>query len=262
MLAVASKFPEGNRREIYQSASNKLMGQGNWQAARAVIDENFTDEARDQLLNNFDQQNCYNLINQGKFSEAEQVIDGMPEYQRVSSLVNLANSVYGKDQKVNKTYALALLGKASQLTNERPENNREMEMLMQVISGYSSIEPSEAMRKLEGIVPKINDLTDAAAIVLGFQLASGVREGEFILTQSDPLSNYGFNSSMIGVLAKYDPERTTTLIDSFSRPEIKISLRLQLISNLENNVMSLPIEGRRSRSIVSLSANGYQKIEL
>ena len=244
MLAAASKFPESNRREIYQSASNKLMSQGNWQAARAVIDENFSDEARDQLLNNFDQQNCYNLIGQGKFTEAERVIDGMPERQQVPALINLANSVYGKDQKENKAYALAILNKASQLTNDRPENNVEMEMLMQVISGYSNIDPAEAIRRFEGLVPKINELIDAAAIVFGFQINTSVREGEFVLAQGDPFSNYGFNSSMIGVMARSDLERTTSLIDSFTRPEMKIMLRLQLIPNIGSSVASLPVQGR------------------
>jgi hypothetical protein len=31
MLAAANKFPINNRRQIYQTASNKLMGQGDWQ---------------------------------------------------------------------------------------------------------------------------------------------------------------------------------------------------------------------------------------
>jgi hypothetical protein len=244
MLAVASKFPESNRREIYQSASNKLLNQGNWQAARAVLDENFSDEAREQVLNNFDSQYCYNLINQGKFSEAESVIDGMPEPQRVPALVNLANVVYSRDQKENKAHAIALLEKASQFTNERPENSTEMELLMQVISGYSNVEPDEAIRKFEAVVPKINELTNAAAIVIGYQLNSGVREGEFVLTQDDPFSNYGVNSSTIGAFARYDLERTMSLIDSFSRPEMRILLRLNLIQNTGNTVDSLPLQGR------------------
>src|SRR5947209_14080028 len=172
------------------------------------MDENFSDEAREQMLNNFDSQYCYNLINQGKFSEAESVIDGMPEHQRVPALVNLANVLYGRDQKENKARAIALLEKASQFTNERPENNIEMELLMQVINGYSNVEPAEAIKKFEGVVPKINELTNAAAIVIGYQLNSSVREGEFVLTQDDPFSNYGVNSSMIGTFARYDLEQT------------------------------------------------------
>jgi len=237
------------------------MNQGNWQAARAVLDENFSDEAREQLLNNFDSQLCYNFINQGKFSDAERVIDGMAENQRASALVNLANSAYGRDQKENKAYALGVLDKAGQLIDDKPENNREMELLMQVISGYSNIEPEVAIRKFEGLVPKINELTDAAAIVYGFQLNSNVRDGEFILTQGDPFGNYGVTSSMIGSFARYDLDRTTSLIDSFSRTEMKILLRLQLIPNIQNNVSSLPIQGRRLRNIVSFSGNLNEKID-
>jgi hypothetical protein len=259
MLAVASKFPESNRREIYQSASNKLLNQGNWQAARAVLDENFSDEAREQMLNNFDSQYCYSLINQGKFGEAESVIDGMPERQRVPALVNLANVVYGRDQKENKDRAIALLDRASQLTSEEPENNSEMELLMQVISGYSNVEPAEAIRKFERVVPKINELTNAAAIVIGFQLNSGVRDGEFVLTQQDPFSNYGVNSSMIGSFAKYDLERTMNLIDSFSRPEMRVLLALNFIQNTGNDVSSLPIQGRGYGSIVGFSTRSINR---
>jgi hypothetical protein len=128
-----------------------------------------------------------------------------------------------------------------------------MSMLMQVLSGYSNIQPAEAMRIFEGLVPKINELTDAAAIVSGFQLNSNVREGEFILTQGDPFSNYGVNSSMFGSMARFDLDRTMRLIDSFSRPEMKISLRLQLVPNIESNVASLPVQGRSIGSTFVIS---------
>ena len=44
--------------------------------------------------------------------------------------------------------------------------------------------------------------------------------------------------------ARYDLERTMTLIDSFSRPEMRILLRLNLIQNTGNTVDSLPLQGR------------------
>jgi hypothetical protein len=244
MLAAANKFPTGNRRQIFESASNKFLSRGDTQAARAVLAENFTDEARDQVLSNFDMQTTYNLSGQGKFTEAERVIDGLPEQQRVPALVNLSNSVFARDQKENKTYALALLAKASQLTTEKPENSAEMGMLMQVIGGYSNIEPAEAIRLFEGLVPKIIELTDAAAIVNGFQNGSNVRDGEFVMTQGDPFNNYGANSSMIGPMARFDFDRTMKLIDSFSRQEMRISLKLQLAANGNLSISALPIRGR------------------
>jgi len=243
MLAAASKFSLDRRRQIYQSASNKFSGRGDTQSAREVLAENFDDETRDQMLTNFDVQSTYNLISLGKFSEAEQVIDGLTEDQRVSALVNLANAVFGKDQKENRNYALALLAKASQLTNERPENSSEMNMLMQVISGYSGIEPDSAFRIVEALIPKINELTEAAAVINGFQGNSNVRDGEFIMTQGDPFNNYGANSSMVDTLARSDFDRTMKLIDGFSRQEVRVSLKLQVAAN-GGLITSLPLLGR------------------
>ena len=169
-------------------------------------------------------------------------------------LVNLANSVFAHDPKENRSYAGALLTKASQLTGEKPEDSAEMNMLTQVIAGYSNVDPAEALRIFEGLVPKINELTDAAVIINGFQNGSNVRNGEFIMSQGDPFYSYGANPSMIGPLAKFDFDRTMKLIDGFSRQEMRISLRLQLASNGNiGGIVSLPIRGRSFRSNIVIS---------
>jgi hypothetical protein len=262
MLAAVDKFPSSHRRGIYQTASNKLMGQGNWQGAREVLSENFADEDRDQMLSNFDQQLAYNLVGQSKFADAERVIDGLPEQQRVSLLVYLSNAVFARDPKENKAHASALLEKARQLTSEKPENSNEMNMLTQVIGGYSQIDPAEAIRLYEGIVPKIVELTDASAVLNGFQVNSNVRDGEFLITQGDPFNNFGGNLSMLGAFSRFDFDRTMKLVDSFNRPEMRISLRLQLldgseimtsspVQNRSGAITSLPIQGR---SVITLSS--------
>jgi hypothetical protein len=250
MLGAADKFPINTRRQIYQTASNKLMGQGNWQAAREVITENFADDDTDNALQNFDQQLVYNLIGQGKFGEAENIIDGIPLPNRVPLLVNLANSIYNRDSEKNRAYASSVLGKARQLVNEKPENSSELGMLLHVINGYSSIEPSEAIRLFENIVPKFIELIDAAAVLNGFQANSNVREGEFIVTQGSPLDQFGGSSYVFGTFARSDLERTMNLIDAFKRPEIRLSLKLQLLDGSE--LTSIPVTGRQ---IVALPVN-------
>jgi len=257
MLAAADKFPVNSRRNIYQTASNKLMGQGNWQAAREILTENFDDD--DYTLTNFDSQLVYNLTNQGKFAEAERVIDGLTPPNRVGHLVNLSTAVFHRDQKENKAYASALLEKARQLVNEKPENSNEMGMLMQVVNGYSQIDPVEAIRLYEGLVPKIVELTDAAAVLNGFQLNSNVRDGEFIILHGNPFDQYGGNSSMISSFSRFDFDRTMKLIDSFNRQEMRISFRLLVLDGSEITsiqsrsgvITSLPIQGR---SVVTLSS--------
>ena len=245
MLAAANKFPINNRRQIYQTASNKLMGQGDWRSAREVLSENFEDD--DYMITNFDSQLVYNLTNQGKFAEAERVIDGLPVENRIGHLVNLSTAMLARDPKENRVQALALLEKARQLTSEKPENTNEMNMLMQVIGGYVQLNPAEAIRLYEGVVPKIVELTDASAVLNGFQVNSNVRDGEFLIVHGDPFNNFGGNLSMIGAFSRFDFDRTMKLVDSFNRPEMRISLRLQLLDGSE--IITSSVTTRSSISI-------------
>jgi len=245
MLAAANKFPISSRRQIYQTASNKLMGQGDWQSAREILSENFEDD--DYMITNFDSQLVYNLTNQGKFAEAERVIDGLPVENRIGHLVNLSTAMLARDPKENRVQALALLEKARQLTSEKPENTNEMNMLMQVIGGYGQLNPAEAIRLYEGVVPKIVELTDASAVLNGFQVNSNVRDGEFLIVHGDPFNNFGGNLSMIGAFSRFDFDRTMKLVDSFNRPEMRISLRLQLLDGSE--IITSSVTTRSSISI-------------
>lgn len=242
MLAAADKFPMSSRRQIYQTASNKLIGQGNWQAARSILTENFADEDSENVVTQFDQQLFYNLVGQAKFADAERLIDGLPEQFRPNLLVYLANNLYSRQPAENKSTALSLLEKARQLVNERPENTNEMSSLMQVISGYSQIDAAEAIRLFEGVMPKIMELTDAAAVLNGFQVNSNVREGEFIVVHGNPFDQYGGNSGMIAQFARLDIDKTMNLIDAFKRPEIRMSLKLQMLEG--SDLATLPVTGR------------------
>ena len=49
MLAAAGKLPTGYRSQVYTTASNKLLSQGNSSGPRAVIEENFTDTRASRL---------------------------------------------------------------------------------------------------------------------------------------------------------------------------------------------------------------------
>ena len=253
MLASAEKFPVSSRRQIYQTASNRLLSEGNWQAARNVITENFASDDGEQALTNFDQQLFYNLVGQRKYTEAENVADGLPEQHRVSLLVYLANSMFSLDPKENRASAAAILGKARQLVSEKPQNSNEMGQLMQIVNGYSQLDPPEAIRLFEGVIPKLTELTDAAAVLNGFQVNSNVRDGEFLITNGSPLDQFGGNSYMLASFAKTDIEKTMSLIDAFKRPEIRILLKLQLLDGSDLNwspitgttITQLPILHRR-----------------
>lgn len=234
LLVEAKKFPVNSRRQIYQTAANKFVQQGDFSRATEVLTDNFSDDALEEAIRNLNSQYSYNLISAEKFAEAERIIDEMPENQRNSSLINLANAIYQKNPEENKSYAVAVLEKARALISEKPENSSEMSNLMQIITTYSNIEPTEAFRLFVPLIPQINELSDAAVIVNGFQGNSNIRQGEFLMTQGISYGFSGADFSVLQILAKNDFDRTMNLVDGFARLEIRIVLKLQLAESILN----------------------------
>ncbi len=228
MLAAAGKFTGFERNQIYQQAVNKLAQEGNMARATAVIKETYSEDAYDEAMRNLNGQNANRLMNEGKFADAELILDEMPEQGRLSALLNLANTAYNRDQVENKTYAMAVMQKARLLLSESPENNAEMSNLNQYLNTLANIDPPEAFRVFERMIPKLNELADAAAILYPFQGNGNVRRGEFVLSQGYSFGNFGADFSVINVLARKDFDQASKVVDQISRREMRIWIRLQL----------------------------------
>ena len=232
MLVAAKNFPVNRRGQIYQTAANKLAQAGDINRATQILNNNFDDDALEDALRNLNWQYSYNLINNGKFAEAEQLIDNFPENTRLGALVNLANAIYQKNPQENKSYAVAVLGKARSLITERPEDSQEMSNLMQIISAYVAVEPNESFRLFEPLIPQMNELSDAAVIINGFQRNSNIRNGEFLLTNGNSWGFHGADFSIFTRLAANDFERALNLVDGFTRREIRVTLKMQLAGSI------------------------------
>jgi hypothetical protein len=232
LIAIANKYPSYQRVSIYQTAANKFLSEGNMQKAREVLSDNLSDDALENALSSLDSQYSYKLMNDGQYDIAKQLIDAMPETARFGSLMNLANSAYGRDPEKNKNFALSVISEARDLVNEPPENSTDFSNLMQLITTLTSIEPGAAFQIFESLVPKMNELSNAAAVISGFQGNSNVRNDEFLLSQGYSFGFYGTDFSQLRTLSTKDFDRTQKLIEGFTRREIRIALELQLADGL------------------------------
>lgn len=232
VLAAAKKATTQNRHVLFDNAINKLTQQGNLDAVAEVIADNYEGEALDNAMNNVRSQQASRLTNEGRFAEAELIIDQLPENARNQQLLNLANSIYHKDRVENKTYATALIGKVHTSLAERPENSGDMSNYMQVINAYANIESDEAFRMFEQLIPQVNNLADAAAVLNPFQGNGNVRNGEFVVSNGLSYGNFGFDLGVMSRFAQKNFDQTIRLIEMFSRPETRISLRLQIAESL------------------------------
>lgn len=102
VLTEAAKLPAESRRQVYQSAANRLTAAGDYSRARAILDDNFSDDALENAVGSLDWFYAHQLMNQGRFTEAESLIDQFPDSNRLSALISLANSVFGRDEGKNR----------------------------------------------------------------------------------------------------------------------------------------------------------------
>lgn len=228
MMAQAKTLEPELRPAVYQSAAIRLATRGDLNGALDIVNANFTGEALDRTIDITNSSYASFLASSGRFDEAERIIDSLPDNMKVGSLISLAAMVFRKDPIENKTAALGILRKVRNMYPDRPNDQQELRALMQLTGAYAPIDAGEAFDVIEPVVPQLNELTDATAIVQAFNNRTSVRSGEFDLLNGLGSVGFQFSQPVLAALAKADYERTTKMIDSFSRREVRISLKLQL----------------------------------
>lgn len=233
LIAEAKKFPLNDRNQIYLTAANKMSENGDYSGALALLNDNFADDALENAVNSLNWYYAHHLMNQSKYSEAERLIDEFPESNRHSALIQLAQTVYGKDNVANKDYALSLLNKLRSQLPDKPNNANELTQLSQLISAYGSIEPTEAIRMFEPLIPLLNELSEASVILNGFQGAYNIQQGEMVIANGVNF-NFHLDTNVFRLLATGDFERAIGLVDGFSRREMRVYLKLYIAESLSS----------------------------
>jgi len=233
MLQQAKTFAPELRPALYQNAANKLVQAGDINGAMQVLNANFSGTALEQAIASTNSSYASYLIGQGKYAEADQIIDTLPDMNKRNAYIQLATRAYQKDPENNKGLATTVLGKARALLPNRPEDNNDLSGILQVISAYATVDADEAFGMYQSLIPQLNELADANALTQGFQGSSAVRSGEFSMANGNIYYGYFLDPGTFRSLAKSDFERTQKLIDGFTRREMRINFRLQLAENLQ-----------------------------
>lgn len=231
VIAKAPSVPIENRGGIYQNAANRLIAEGNIARARQIINENFSDDALKSAQDSLNWTYVHRMINDGKYNEAEVLIEEFSEQNRFSALISLADSIYNRDTEANQARAAGVLAKAAAGLPTRPENSNDMQQFVSLIAAYTRIQPAEAFRILDSLSPQINELAEASAVVSGFQGTYNFRRGEMLLSNGN---SFGINldGSVFRGLAQKDFDRTLGLIGAFSRREMRVKFKQDLLDNM------------------------------
>ncbi len=243
MLAQADKFQTSYRNEIYRGAANKFANNGKFAEAEKIMQTGISEEQSETYLTQFYINVSYQLAGQGKFEEANNYINRITdEYQRVTALINLATSAYGRNPKENQKLAEGILSQARALITDAPETQNDLNAAAQVAAAYALFETNESFRLLESLVPVMNELIQANFVLMKFRSYGGVRQGEVQIVGGNNLGIYNLENT-VRTLKEKDFERTLQFVNGFNRFETRIWLQLQLI-NESLLVTNLPISSR------------------
>ena len=142
----------------------------------------------------------------------------------------LAIGYFRKGTDKDKETALGLMKDAKGLTSEFPEDEDELNDLMEIVRGYAVVNPDEAFRLFEPVIDQINDFLQASAILSKYNKRNGnFKKGELVMR-----TNSGWGDSLLlfryikqmQMLGKADLNRMALLGDRFQRNDARTIVKL------------------------------------
>jgi ATP-dependent protease HslVU (ClpYQ) peptidase subunit len=229
LLAVAQSAPQAMQARIYQQAAMRALDEGNTDRARQIANDHLEARARSSVLQAVELQQTSEKVDNGKMAEVRQTLAGLSsDDERVDLLVRLS----GNAKQNNPKLAIELLNEATQFTNRRAINYRQLEQQLMVADAFRDLDLARSFEILAPGILQLNELSAAASTLSGFEV-NVFQEGELPLDGRNGLSNmvtrYG---QLIGRLAKNDFDQAQTMANRFQFPESRIGARLSIIRSM------------------------------
>ena len=251
LLKQAKTF-SNYRNSIYSSAINKLTEEGNISEVLEVVKSQFPEDQANRRLAQIYTNLANKEVSNGNFESAISYINEIPnEKSRFIPLINIANSIFYKNRQENKDYALSILQQLVSMIDSQPQTSNDIRMIIYLANSYSNIEPSQSFRLIDSIVEPLNTYSKAISITSQFNNNGSVRNGEMLISRVT-VGNGGFNlTNILLTLKKTDFQRTIELINRFEQNEVRIALKLTLVSDLNDQMTRLSVSS--SRSLITLN---------
>lgn len=233
IIAAAKDLTAEQRQPVYQRAISRFASNGEFAEATKFIEETYDAEVRSEMLKNLNNQYVHHLIARTDFAEAERLIFEMPENERFSFLISLAQRVYDHNQKDNKERAERILGQVRAMLPETIENSNDLRKYFQLTTAYTQIDSPDGPGITEQVIPLLNELAGAAQVISPFQGHGNVRKGEFVLYAGSILNNVGFDAHILIAISRKSVPESIRLTNLFSRRELRTGLQLQILETLQ-----------------------------
>lgn len=230
ILAELPKLNEYEKLSAYQSLAEKIARVEDEARAKKLIEQIPDEKARGRAAEQFESTKISRTAKDGKLDEAKKLIGNLGKKKtQIQKLVALAAEFYKKGTEKDRATAAGLMKDAKALTNEFPEDEDELNDLMELVKGYAVVNPDEAFRIFEPIVDQINEFVQASAVLSKYNRGGNFIKGELVL-RFDSNSWYELllfrYIKQIQMLGKADLNRMSSFADKFQRGDSRTIVKL------------------------------------
>ena len=231
ILADLPKLNEYEKATAYQALTSKIARIEDEARAKKLIEQIPDDKARERANEQYESAKISRTAKDGKLDEAKKLIGNLSKKKtQIQKLVALAMQFHKKDTEKDRETAASLMKDAKALANEFPEDEDELNDLMEIVKGYAVVNPDEAFRIFDPIVDQINDFVQASAILSKYNKRNrAFKKGELLMRvhgySGDGLLLFRY-INQIQLLGKADLNRMSSFSDKFTRNDARTIVKL------------------------------------
>jgi hypothetical protein len=231
ILAEIPKLNEFEKAQAYRSLTRKIAQIEDEERAKKLIEQIPDEKTRANAAEQFESAKINRTAKDGKLEEAKKLIGNLSKKKtQIQKLVALAMEFHKKNIDKDRETAANLMKDAKALINEFPEDEDEINDLMEVVKGYAVIEPVQAFRLFDPIVDQINDFVQATAILSKYNKRNrSFKKGELVMQVAgggwENLLVYRYIGQM-QLLGKADLNRMNLLTNKFQRVDARTIVKL------------------------------------
>jgi len=233
IVAELPKLNELEKASAYQSLISKIGQIDDESRVKKLIEQIPDEKARNQINERYESEKIDRASQDGKLDEAKKLIKNLSQKKtQIQKLVAIALEFKRKNTEKDTETALGLMKDAKALANEFPEDENELNDLMEIVKGYATIDPPEAFRIFEPIVDQLNDFVQATAILSKYNKRSRTFiKGELVMRVNgsswDNILIFRYAGQM-KLLGKADLNKMSSFADKFQRTDARIIVKLFL----------------------------------
>lgn len=226
ILAAADTFSEKNKKNVLKFVACRQVGQGNFEKAKNLLDQNFTENRNsDILLSYVIYSNSLQFVGEKDYITALKFAEKIPVTSlSIEAQVFILKRFYSENPEQNKAQSLIMLSELTKQIDSIAKTENKIPGLGKILEAYALIDANQAFPLFDFLIFQTNktDFVDPTNSLIKDIAPPGMRTKTRI--------NFDFLETL-KYLSKSDFDKTMLTINKFKNPISRIRVKLGIISN-------------------------------